>query len=97
MKSDLRMIMNMTVVATVGGKERKLSTRQALLMKQRAKAMAGDQRATEYLLNRFAEYEPEQARQDVTGALLEEDLEILKSASARGLIVDPLVDDENEG
>lgn len=88
-------IRDMKVEATINGRKRKVDTQQALLMKQREKALKGDQRAAEFLDRKFQAFGPPVVEPDHITPLLESDREILKCAVRRGLIR-PLADESGE-
>lgn len=73
------------VILDQAGQKRKISTKEGIALKQRDKAMKGDQRASERLLDKFESLDPPEARLDLTAALLAEDAELIASARARGL------------
>ncbi len=68
------------------GQKKKISTIQGIVMKQREKALKGDQRASEHFLDRIAEYSPPDVQLDLTAKLLEEDALLLAAARPRGII-----------
>lgn len=82
----------MLVEITIGNKKRKVSTREAILLRQRKKALDGDQRATEFLDAKFSQFEPIIIEPDQTRKLLAEDIAILENATARGLL-DLMIED----
>ncbi len=77
------------VVLDRDGKKKKISTTQGIVMKQREKALKGDQRASERFLDRIVEYSPPEVQLDLTQALLAEDAQLLADARRRGLITSP--------
>ncbi|MBA3527375.1 MAG: hypothetical protein H0T82_10725 [Sphingomonas sp.] len=68
------------------GRKKKISTTHGIVMKQREKALKGDQRASEHFLDRITEYSPPDAQLDLTAKLLEEDALLLAAARPRGII-----------
>lgn len=81
-----REIAKMPVALELGGKKTKITTAQGIVLKQREKALKGDQRAAEHLLDRIEAHDPVEARPDLTAQLIDEDAELLASARARGLL-----------
>ena len=81
-----RSVGKMPIKVDQGGQTRKLSTAEAIVLKQREKALKGDQRAAELLLEKIEAHDPIEVRPDLTAALLAEDAELLASARARGLL-----------
>lgn len=57
-KSEICAVRDMPVAVVIRGRQRKVSTRMANLLKLREKALKGDQRAAEYLDRLFAQVEP---------------------------------------
>lgn len=76
------------VVLDRDGRKKKISTTQGIVMKQREKALKGDQRAIERFLDRIAEYSPPDVQLDLTATLLEEDAVLLAGGRQRGVIVE---------
>lgn len=74
------------VVWDQGGEKRKISTKEGIALKQRDKALKGDQRASERLLDKFEALDPPEARLDLTAALIAEDIELIAGLRARGLL-----------
>lgn len=68
------------VVLDRNGRKKKISTTEAIVMKQREKALKGDQRASERFLERIIEYTSPEVQLDLTQALLAEDAELLAEA-----------------
>lgn len=85
-KTEILAIRDMLVEVTIGDKKQKVPTRTAIFLRQRKKALDGDQRATEFLDAKFSQYEPPLLEPNLTSDLLAEDQAILESAVARGLI-----------
>ncbi|WP_156680878.1 DUF5681 domain-containing protein [Sphingomonas profundi] len=81
-----REVAALPVTATINDRQRRISTVEAVLRKQREKALKGDQRAAERFLDKVAEYSPPEIRPDQMPALLEEDARLLADALARGLL-----------
>ena len=69
-----------------GGRKRRISTAEGVVLKQRELALKGNQRAAERLLDKIEAQDPVEVRADLTAQLLAEDLELLASARARGLL-----------
>ncbi len=69
-----------------GGRKRRISTAEGVVLKQRELALKGNQRAAERLLDKIEAHDPVEVRIDLTAKLLAEDAELLASARARGLI-----------
>ena len=73
-------------------RERRISTIEGVIRRQREKALNGDQRAAERFLDKIAEYSPPEVRPPQMAALLAEDAALLASARARfgfGVTPDP--------
>jgi len=69
-----------------GGRKRRISTAEGVVLKQRELALKGNQRASERFLDKIETYDPVEVRPDLTAHLLAEDAELLASARARGLL-----------
>ncbi len=80
LKSDVREILNMPVPLSDPGKKRKVTTRKAALLKLREKALKGDSRSLDRLLEYAREHDLEEGLVANTGSLLEEDEPILAHA-----------------
>jgi len=94
-KSDVLMVRDMTVSVTMGRRTSKATTRLAMLLAMRAKALKGDHKAIEWLDRKFGQYEPPEVDVGQTERLLVEDEAILlDDARARGLIGDQREKDE---
>ena len=76
-KSDLREILNMPVPLSGPGKTRKVTTRKAALLKLREKALKGDSRSLDRLLEYAREHDLEEGLTAGSGSLFEEDAQIL--------------------
>lgn len=76
------------VVLDRDGRKKKISTTHGIVMKQREKALKGDQRASELFLDRIAEYSPPDVQLDLTATLLDEDALLLAGARRRGVVGD---------
>jgi hypothetical protein len=86
-RSLVRQIRDMPVTITdQAGRRRKISTIEALLIKLRSEALAGNMKAMESLLKRIERYEVPSAEPDLTAKLLEDDQIILEAARVRGLL-----------
>lgn len=83
LKSDIREILNMPVPLNDPGKKRKVTTRKAALLKLREKALKGDSRSLDRLLEYAREHDLEEGLVANTGTLLEEDQPILARAHER--------------
>lgn len=81
-----REVAKMPLALELGGKKTTISTAQGIVLKQREKALKGDQRAAEHLLVKIETHDPVEVRPDLTAQLLEEDADLLASARARGLL-----------
>ena len=90
-RTEVLLVRDMPVEITIGGKKRKGSTRLGMYMRQRHKALNGDQRATEFLDAKFSQFEPPLVQPDLTRILLEEDRAILAAAAGRGIVGPDLV------
>lgn len=71
-------------VTMPNGKVRKISTVEAIVMKQREKALRGGERAGERFIERLHQYSPPEVQTDRTTELLEEDSALLAAALGRG-------------
>jgi hypothetical protein len=83
LKNDVREILNMPVPLNDPGKKRKVTTRKAALLKLREKALKGDSRSLDRLLEYAREHDLEEGLVANTGSLLEEDQPILAHALER--------------
>jgi len=83
LKNDVREILNMPVPLNDPGKKRKVTTRKAALLKLREKALKGDSRSLDRLLEYAREHDLEEGLVANTGSLLEEDQPILAHARER--------------
>ena len=77
------------------GRKKRISSLEGMVLKQREKALKGDQRSAEQFLVRITDYSPPEVQLDLTAQLLAEDAELLKSARARGLL-DPMPSDQED-
>jgi len=80
LKNDVREILNMPVPLNDPGKKRKVTTRKAALLKLREKALKGDSRSLDRLLEYAREHDLEEGLVANTGSLLAEDEPILAHA-----------------
>jgi hypothetical protein len=80
LKNDVREILNMPVPLNDPGKKRKVTTRKAALLKLREKALKGDSRSLNRLLEYAREHDLEEGLVANTGSLLAEDEPILAHA-----------------
>ena len=83
LKNDVREILNMPVPLNDPGRKRKVTTRKAALLKLREKALKGDSRSLDRLLEYAREHDLEEGLVANTGSLLEEDQTILAHARER--------------
>lgn len=83
LKNDVREILNMPVPLNDPGKKRKVTTRKAALLKLREKALKGDSRSLDRLLEYAREHDLEEGLVASTGTLLGEDPQILARALER--------------
>lgn len=74
------------VVLDRDGRKKRISTTHGIVLKQREKALKGDQRASEHFLDRIAEFSPPDVQLDLTDSLLAEDALLLADARRRGII-----------
>lgn len=79
-----REVAKIPLILDTEGKKRKISTKEAIVLKQRDKAIKGDQRAAERMLDKLEALDPPEVNPDQTGMLLAEDAELLAGARARG-------------
>jgi hypothetical protein len=89
----------MPIYVTINNKRRRITTADAIVLKQREKALGGGERASERFIEKLEQYSPIEVQPDRTGELLAEDQAILASAAARGLLGDgePPTTGEGEG
>lgn len=85
-KTIVNEVRDMKVEAVIGRRKRKIDTQRAILLKQREKALKGDQRAAEFMDRKFQTYGPPIVEPDHISSLLEEDRAILDAARRRGLL-----------
>jgi uncharacterized membrane protein len=81
-KTEAREMLAMPVPISDGGRTRKVSTRKAALLKLREKALKGDSRALDRMIEMAREHELEDGAA-TTGALMREDAEVLERARQR--------------
>lgn len=81
-----RNVGKMPIKVDQGGQTRKISTAEAIVLKQREMALKGNQRATERLLDKIEAHDPVEVRPDLTAGLLAEDVELLTNARVRKVI-----------
>ena len=84
-KTDVRKQLNEPVSVRDGGSVRSVSSQEAGLMKLRAKALAGDQRALDRLLGLAERYAIEEEADDAEAALSGEDEAIIERFIERAL------------
>jgi hypothetical protein len=85
LKNDVREILNMPVPLNDPGKKRKVTTRKAALLKLREKALKGDSRSLDRLLDYAREHDLEEGLIANTGTLLEHDQAILARSRERAV------------
>lgn len=83
LKNDIRDVLNMPVPLSGPGKQPKVTTRKAALLKLREKALKGDSRSLDRLLEYAREHDLEEGLVASTGSLLTEDVPILARARER--------------
>ena len=81
-----RAIADTLVTITKDGRQRRITRKEAIVLKEALLAMQGDSRAREGFLRRLQESSPPEVEADRTAQLLKEDQEILRQAVDRGLI-----------
>lgn len=86
----------MPVALDMGGRKRKISTAEGVVLKLRELALKGDQRAAERLLDKIEALDPVEVRPDLTAQLVTEDAELLAHARARGLVERDYSDPEGD-
>jgi hypothetical protein len=88
MKTIYMTAASMPVIATDPKtlKKTRYITKEALVLKQRDKALKGEDRALERFIDRIETYDPPEVDADRTGTLLAEDAELLAEAFGRGAI-----------
>ena len=91
-----RQVGQIPVALDQGGRKRKISTAEGVVLKQRELALKGDQRAAERLLDKIEAHDPVELRPDLTAQLLAEDAVLLASARARGLLDGDHLDREDD-
>jgi hypothetical protein len=83
LKNDIRDVLNMPVPLTGPGKQPKVTTRKAALLKLREKALKGSDRSLDRLLEYAREHDLEEGIIASTGNLLAEDAAILANIRER--------------
>ncbi|TCJ41293.1 DUF5681 domain-containing protein [Parafrankia sp. BMG5.11] len=83
LKNDIREILNMPVPLNDPSKKRKVTTRKAALLKLREKALRGDSRSLDRLLEYAREHDAEEGLVSSTGSLMGEDPQIMANAIDR--------------
>lgn len=87
----------MPIYVTINGKRKRITTADAIVLKQREKALGGGERAAERFIEKLEQYSPIEVQPDLTAHLLAEDEPILASAGWRRVIGgDPPSGDEGE-
>lgn len=76
----------MPIYVTINGKRTRITTADAIVLKQREKALGGGERAAERFMEKLEQYSPIEVQPDLTGELLAEDEVILAGAAGRGLL-----------
>lgn len=88
---------DMPIVLDQGnGKKRRITTKEGVILKQREKALKGDQRSAERFLDKIAEHSPPDVDLNRTEVLLEEDAVLLRAARLRGLLSDEEGHDDDD-
>jgi hypothetical protein len=83
-KTDVRNTLKTPVTVTLNGRQRKVSTQQAILLRLREKALTGDRHAIDRMLQLARDYTPEELAA-ATAALSTDDLNALAVYQARVL------------
>lgn len=73
----------MPIYVTIGDKRKRISSADAIVLKQREKALSGSERAGERFIDKLEQYTPIEVQPDLTAELMAEDEAILASAAAR--------------
>ena len=77
---------SMPIYVTINGKRKRITTADAIVLKQREKALGGGERAAERFIEKLEQYSTIEVQPDLTAQLLAEDESILASAGRRGVI-----------
>lgn len=85
-----REVAKIPLVLDRDGKKRKISTKEAIVLKQRDKAIKADQRASERMLDKFEALDPPEVNPDQTGVLLAEDADLISGWAARQVPTPPV-------
>ena len=75
---------SMPIYVTINGKRKRITTADAIVLKQREKALGGGERAAERFIEKLEQYSPIEVQPNRTAELLAEDEVILAGGSARG-------------
>lgn len=98
LKTDALSVLKMSVPLKVNGKTKKVSTQKAALMRLREKALKGDQRALEKLLELSARYNDDDLYVATEHTIEKNDADIIAEFIKRKDIIPPTdPSDENEG
>lgn len=82
---------DITVRAVINGKTKRITSKEAMILKEREQAMGGDHRAREHFLKRLDEYSPIEVQPDLTVSLIAEDEVIIADVFKRGVFgIQPL-------
>ena len=84
-KTDLQVLFDEKLPLMAGGREIKISARQAMLLSLRNKALKGDIRAINMLVTLLERYLPETLTEDVKAAVGKDDTAIIAAAFRRRL------------
>ncbi len=87
LKTDLRDVLDETLTLSVGGQAVRIPARRAMLIALRNKALKGDVRAINLLVNILERLMPETLVEDVKDTITRDDLEIFDEAIDRHLDV----------
>jgi hypothetical protein len=85
-RTIVQTLRNLTVTATIGNKQVKLNTYEAILHKQRQLALGGNLAAAKFVMEWIARFEPPSVEPNHTAAVMEEDAIILADARRRGVL-----------
>lgn len=86
LKNDIRDVLNLPVPLTGPGKQRKVTTRKAALLKLREKALKGDSRSLDRMVEFAREQDLEEGLIASTGKLMAEDEAIYARAVERAIL-----------
>jgi hypothetical protein len=94
-KTIVQAVQEMSIAVDIPGVPRRINTFYAVLLKLREKALKGDTKAINMLIEKFGQYAPPSVEPDLTAQLLDEDQQILNFARERGLLLTPIIADES--